>query len=105
MPDKNKKAERQELQNIGWQPYSVKVGDKYYSYGRLEPIATIVGMAADFSQIKDHMTEDEKYNVAAGIYGSIAANLKDKTFLTGLSNIIHLTDEPERYGKQVAEII
>ncbi len=95
------RSERDELLSIGWQPYSIKIGNKYYGFGGLEPLGSILGIAADFNAIKKNMSEDEKYNVAAGIYGAISQNIKDKTFMQGLSNIINATSDPGRYGKNV----
>ena len=40
-------ALKSHLYNQGWQPYSVKIGDKYYAYGRLEPLGMMMGLAAD----------------------------------------------------------
>lgn len=97
------KAEREEAANTGWQPYSIKLGDTYYSFGNLEPFGSILGMVADFSQIKKNMTEDEKFNAGAAIYGSISNNLKDKTFMVGVSNIVNLTADPARYGPTIAK--
>ena len=43
-PDPNK---RRVQMASGWQPYSIKVGDKWYSYNRIQPLGTLLGMAAD----------------------------------------------------------
>jgi hypothetical protein len=32
----------------GWKPYSIKAGDGYYSYDRLDPIGIMLGIPADF---------------------------------------------------------
>jgi hypothetical protein len=32
----------------GWQPYSIDVGGKWYSYRRLDPFASLLGPVADF---------------------------------------------------------
>ena len=37
---------RRFLRNAGWQPYSIKLGDKYYSYNRLDPNFIMVGAIA-----------------------------------------------------------
>jgi hypothetical protein len=55
-PDAGKKRVQQAA---GWQPYSVKVGDTWYSYERLQPIGTLIGMAADLAEVWDHLTEEE----------------------------------------------
>lgn len=94
------KAAQDEKINIGWLPYSIKAGDKYYSFARMEPIASIMGMAADMSQIKKEMSEDDRYNLAAGISGAITNNISNKTFMQGITNVINFIADPSRYGKQ-----
>ena len=43
--------DRIRLRKSGWQPYSLKVGDTYYPYGRIEPLAMIFGTVADFTDM------------------------------------------------------
>lgn len=98
------KEEREALQNTGWQPYSYKTQDgKYISFARFEPMSSILGMAADMSEMKHKMSEDEKYNLAAGVMGSISNNISNKTFMQGFSNLINAMSDPGRYGKNVVK--
>lgn len=96
-------AERNEKLATGWQPYSVKIGDKYYSYARLEPLGSILGMAADMSQIKNEMNEKENFDAAAAIMGSITTNIANKTFMQGFTNMIQGISDPGRYGSNVVK--
>lgn len=91
---------RAALRETGWQPYSVKVGDKYYSYSRLEPLGVIFGLSADFSEIAGEMDEAEAGEVAAMITGSISKNLTSKTWLRGVSELIEAVEDPDRYGER-----
>lgn len=93
-------AERDELFRTGWLPYSVKLGDKYYSFGRLEPIASILGISADFHELQEHMTEDEKKKVAGAIGSSISKNFTSKTFVQGFSNVTDAVSDPGRFGEK-----
>jgi hypothetical protein len=99
------KAGREEKQNVGWQPYSIKIGDKYYSFARLEPLGSILGMAADMSQIKKEMTENDKFNLAAAIMGSITTNISNKTFMQGFTNMIQAISDPGRYGETAVKTL
>ena len=126
--DTNATIRRQQMDS-GWQPYSFKIGDKFYSYERLDPFAMIIGITADYMQLHAEMTEDEANQLAEGIQmtmyqqitssvgnfgqtlinGSMSAskNLTSKTYLKGLSDLIELLDsgEPkkmERFLKQKA---
>jgi hypothetical protein len=54
-----------------WQPYSVKIGDTYYNYQRLQPVGTLIGMAADVAEVWDHMTEEESDKVPKMLAGRL----------------------------------
>lgn len=86
------------------QPYSVKIGNTWYSYGRLEPIGSIVGMAADFGA--GVSGQEQKDSVAADISASISKNLTSKTFLKGISDLLNAISDPDRYGESwVASLV
>ncbi|BCS53303.1 hypothetical protein [Geobacter sp. SVR] len=73
----------------GWQPYSIKVGDKYYSYNRLDPISSLLGLAADTHEIMQYATDEgdaAKASTAALI--AITRNLTSKTMLKGFTEML-----------------
>jgi hypothetical protein len=82
----------------GWQPYSVKIGDKYYSYKRLDPFALTIGAAADLATLSDGMTDKQLDNRAGLVTASILGNLSNKTWLSGISDLLSAADDPERFG-------
>lgn len=90
----------------GWQPYSFKVGDKYYSYSRLDPFSTTIGVAADMATKYDGLSERQKEDAAVMVVTSIMANLSNKTWLSGVSDMMEAINDPERYaagfGKRLA---
>lgn len=96
------KAAREALYRTGWQPYSIKIGDNYYSYNRFEPIGMIFGTTADFVELVLNRDERVK-NVVDGanlVAMSIAKNWTSKTFLKGFSDAINALEDPARYGQQ-----
>jgi len=100
--------ERAALYATGWQPYSVKIGDMYYSYGRVEPLATLLGLPADmYDKAKDVDTSEggaEAMESAAGLMvASLFKNLASKTSLTGLTDLVQAVEDPDRYGRQYLE--
>lgn len=97
------KTKREALMRTGWQPYSIKIGNKYYGYNRLEPLGSIMGMAGDIQEmsVNKYGAEGEKQHLAGKIAMSITKNLTSKTFLSGLSNIVDGISDPERYGENV----
>ena len=88
----------------GWQPYSVKVGDEYFSYAFYEPLGSLAGVAADFSEIRqefpDIATNEEWDKLAAMITMSLTKNLTSKTYLRGINDMIKAIDDPDRFGRQ-----
>ena len=88
--------EREALQATGWQPYSILVGDQWISYARLEPIASLMGMAADAVEgmrAGDFQAADTGLHKAMT---SISANLTNKTFLSGLTSLTGAIGDPKR---------
>jgi hypothetical protein len=71
------------------QPYSIKVGDEWISYGGIEPLATFLGFAADFTDIvgqMDDLSADELF--LAGAF-AVSENFTNKTFMSGLGDFIN----------------
>ncbi len=92
--------ERNAMRRTGWQPYSIKVGDKYVSYARFEPLGSQLGLVADFSTMDiDKEGEDKANRLAGQIAYSIGNNVLNKTFMQQLSNLVDATSDPGRYGK------
>lgn len=95
---------RAALRRTGWQPYSVKIGDTWYSYGGLEPVATLLGMSADISEILgnyeaydiDKQKDVDSLAVAAAI--AVGNQLVGKTFMTGFSDLVEALSNPGMYG-------
>ena len=44
----------------GWQPYSIKLGDTYYSYQRIEPVAKVIGLAVDLIELARATKDDRR---------------------------------------------
>lgn len=91
-------GQRALLRANGWQPYSIKIGDTYYSFNRLDPFGLTLGVAADFAEIAGHMSKDEGERLGALIVGSLSKNLVNKTWLRGLSELVEAINDPNRYG-------
>lgn len=93
--DENK---RRLMMADGWQPYSIKIGDTYYSYQRLDPFALTIGAAADMATLDEGMSENQRSKGAALVWAAIVGNLTNKTWLSGVSDMLAAIDDPERYG-------
>ncbi|MGC1269952.1 MAG: thermonuclease family protein [Croceibacterium sp.] len=87
----------------GRKPYSVKIGDRWYSYKRLDPFSTTVGVAADMATLPDGMSERQRDDKATLVVASIMGNLADKSWLSGISGLISALHEPDRYAGNLLE--
>lgn len=74
------------LYATGWQPYSVRIGDTWYSYARLEPLGLLLGIAADMKENASNIDEAiadgkvkpaEVDKIASMLTFSVAENLAD----------------------------
>jgi hypothetical protein len=90
------------LLRTGWQPNAIKIGKNYYQYGRLEPISTLLGIAASSAEIAGQVdTGDIEYDkLPSAVIMAISKNVVDKTFLQGVTKIIEAIEDPDRYGKR-----
>lgn len=66
-------------------PQSIKIGDRWYSYSRIEPFATTLASVVDW--VRAVRTKDAGTG-AETMLGSVIGQLKDKTFLQGISDIL-----------------
>ena len=98
-PDPGKRRSKTDV----WQPNSVKIGDTYYEIGRLQPGGTLMVLAADVANAWDHMTDEEKDKVPKILAMAFSNAITNQTFLQGLTNVIHMMSEPDRYGKRFFE--
>ena len=94
-PDPKKRAMQMAA---GWQPYSIKVGDAWYSYQRLQPVGTLIGMAADAATVWDHMSPDESDKIPKILSTAFANAVTNQTFLQGITQIINAMSDPSRFG-------
>lgn len=86
------KGERDALMATGWRPYAFVSKDEqgrtvYTEFRRFDPMASIFGMAADFTEVGAYLAEDDRDSFAAAAVMSVANNLTSKTYLQGISDV------------------
>jgi len=72
----------------GKQAYSIKIGDKWVSYNRVDPIGMFLGLAADFANLSGNVDEFTRDELAYAAVAALGTNLGSKTYLQGLFNTI-----------------
>jgi hypothetical protein len=73
------------LRNTGWQPYSIKIGNKYYAYNRLDPVGALLGLSADMAEVMAQVDDQTAAELGLAAVISVGQNLSSKSYLTGVS--------------------
>lgn len=98
-------AELANLRRTGWQPYSVKIGDKYYAYNRLDPLGSLLSYGGDLCEAISN--DDSPEGFGDGVFGrafaaavfSTAETVTSKTYMQGLSDLAEAVNDPTRYAE------
>ena len=95
--ERQKKA----LQAAGWQPYSIKIGGEYFSYQRLDPIATPLGIIADIVETgvletKDFNETDLEHATQSFLL-AMTRNVTNKSYLAGIQSFTDALSDPDRF--------
>jgi hypothetical protein len=106
-------AKRANKVDTGWQPYSLRIGGRWYDYSRLEPMATVLGFAADLAEtvhehggpggIYEKATDEKQREEMIGeltnrLTHSIGENLLNKSFMMGISGFFEAV-QPGKYAR------
>lgn len=92
--------------DAGHQPYSFKVGDRYVSFKKADPIGTVLGMVADLVTVSKELNKGQRESAFSAVISGITANLTDKTFVSGISEFMEAMhsnreDVMNRYGQNL----
>jgi hypothetical protein len=88
--------------NAGIQPYSIRFGDKWYSYDRFDPFGMLLGLGADFALLQDIRRynevapEHEHINIYAAIALTLSEPVLNKTWMTSMQEILMAATQPDR---------
>lgn len=97
------RAEMQNWRRQGFQPYSVKIGDRWVAYNRLDPLGYLIGMGADIAEYVNNAEGEEQMGaevqeaMAATVF-SLVENMTSKSYMQGLANLMEAINEPERFA-------
>ena len=88
------------IRDEGKQEYSIKIGGTWYSYRRIDPLGSIIGMAADLTLIAKYglHSEDELAKLGTMISSVVSNNLFDKLSMRGVTNFVQAAVDWPRYG-------
>ncbi len=92
------KKDRDLLYQEGWQPYSIKIADKWISYQRLEPFNQIFNQVAAFYENFVLNKQAPTTDKVQGLAQDIGKNLVSQTYLSGIADILNAVEDPQRFG-------
>jgi hypothetical protein len=84
----------------GKQPYSIKVGDKWVSYNRFDPLGMVLGLGADLGEKLQYMDEDagdsltEWQDLFAGVAFSLASQITSKSYMQSVTGLFDAINDP-----------
>lgn len=86
-----------ELQENGWQPYSIRVGNTWisYQYSPLIVALSLIGNIKDYEKYRDEKLTDEGLATKVAVAtGATSRTLFDMTFLTTLNSFLSAAMDP-----------
>jgi hypothetical protein len=81
-------------------PFSVKIGDTWYSYNRADPFGMFLGAVASYAEIAGQLDELEADELVTAIAIATTQSITSKTWLRGPSEFMEAVMEPDRFGAQ-----
>lgn len=98
--------DRETKKRSGWEPYSVRLWDWWLSFQRFEPIASIMGMAADAAEGLRDGDFDTWEEGSLRVLTSAAENVTNKTFTSGMDSLAGAFSRPkEALGSAVRQTL
>lgn len=89
------------LRAQGWQPYSVKVGDKWVSYSNWGPVALPLSMAAATAEGQKYAKAgDSGGQIALDTFERFAKLATEQSYLQAIGGVYKSISDPQRYGTQ-----
>jgi hypothetical protein len=86
-------------QSAGNEPYSVRVGDKWYGYNRVEPIGMHMAALADTLETAKFAHDEDAEQVAWSTAFGIGDAMLSKTYMQGMSDFLNALHDPQGEGK------
>lgn len=97
--DKQRSAERL----AGQQQYSLKVGNEYFSFNRLDPVGMFLGLTADLMDLSGQVSDSEMDDLAAAALLAVQRNLVSRSYVKGMMDLLLAAGNPEIYGEKFVQ--
>jgi hypothetical protein len=93
------------LELTGWKPNSVKIGNTYYSYDRIDPFGMLLGMAADFAEFAGELADDrpdDLANVALAMAATTVDQMTPEVLTESMADFLKIVQGDEKFFSQYA---
>lgn len=80
------------------QPYSVKVGDTWYSYNRSDPFGMFLGAAASYAELAGQADYMDSEELVGAVAVATSQSVMSKTWMRGPAEFLEAMTHPDRYG-------
>lgn len=90
----------------GVMPNSVKIGDRWFAYNRMDPLGLQMGIAANLAEIALNADENPGGEIDEAIYraiGAVGQHMLDKSYMQGMSDLFNAMSEPRRHAPRYFE--
>jgi hypothetical protein len=89
----------------GIQPYSIKIGNKWVSYNRLDPLAMPLAVAANMAELARRFEIepdklDSVHEILAASVGGTGKAALDRSFMQGFAGLVTAIADPEQHAEQ-----
>ncbi|KKM66779.1 hypothetical protein LCGC14_1477760 [marine sediment metagenome] len=93
------RAKRNAMRMAGWQPQSIKLGDKWYSYRGFEPISSWLRAAADF--FEGRKEGESLSELPQKLVFSYVKQFSENPFFMGIHDVYEGVSDPETKASDV----
>jgi len=84
-------------------PFSVRIGDTWYSYNRTDPFGLIIGAAASYAEVFGVHTVEENGEFIAAIALAGSKSVFNKTWMRGPAEFLDAMTQPDKFGERYIE--
>lgn len=94
-------AEQNLWQQEGRQPFSIRIGDKYYSMNYIQPFGTLMAMGAQYNRsLREGGSQQDALSAS---FAMGAKAVTEQSFLRGVSGVLSALQDPNRYAERFVE--
>lgn len=87
----------------GKRPYSIKLGDKWYSYQNIQPVGMYLLQGVSLKEALNKNDEGGAIRIASSMAATAAKGLSELPFVKGMNDIVEAITDPERSGGRFIE--